>query len=44
MSVNKLLQLIGLTAGEIKDIRQHAMKEAMDRVARQFASFGTVAA
>ncbi|MDF3903391.1 hypothetical protein [Paracoccus sp. AS002] len=42
--LNKLLLLIGLTAGAIEDIRQHAMKEAMDRVARQFASFGTVAA
>ncbi|WP_223191355.1 hypothetical protein [Paracoccus thiocyanatus] len=37
--LNKLLLLIGLTAGAIEDIREHAMKDAMDRMAQQFAAF-----
>lgn len=32
----KLLVLLGITAGAIEDIRQHAFKEAMDRVAAEF--------
>ncbi|REF72482.1 hypothetical protein [Paracoccus versutus] len=40
--LNKLLLLIGVTAGAIEDIRQHAMKDAMDRFAAQFAVFSTV--
>lgn len=40
--LSKLLLLIGVTAGAIEDIRQHAMKEAMDRFAMQFAPFNTV--
>ena len=39
---NKLLLLIGVTAGAIEDIRQHAAKQAMDRFAEQFAVFSTV--
>ena len=36
-ALSKLLILLGITAGAIEDIRQNAMKEAMDRVAAQFA-------
>ncbi|WP_353429342.1 hypothetical protein [Paracoccus denitrificans] len=39
VALQKLLLLIGLTAGAIEDLRQHAMKDAMDRMARQFAAF-----
>ncbi|WP_353429040.1 hypothetical protein [Paracoccus denitrificans] len=39
---NKLLLLIGVTAGAIEDIRQHAAKQAMDRFAEQFAVFSAV--
>lgn len=36
-ALTKLLILLGLTAGAIEDIRQNAMKDAMDRIAAQFA-------
>lgn len=39
--LTKLLVLLGATAGAIEDIRRHAMKQAMDRVAAQFAAFKT---
>ncbi len=39
LALQKLLLLIGVTAGAIEDIRQNAMKNAMDRVARQFSAF-----
>lgn len=39
LAINKLLIILGLTAGAIEDIRQNAMKEAMERVALQFAPF-----
>lgn len=39
--LNKLIFLLGLTAGAIEDIRQNAMREAMDRVATQFAPFNS---
>ncbi|MBV0892046.1 hypothetical protein KTN05_09305 [Paracoccus sp. Z118] len=35
--LSKLLLLIGFTAGAIEDIRMHAMKDALDRVAARFA-------
>lgn len=39
--LGKLLLLIGVTAGAIQDIRQHAIKDTMDRFAEQFAVFNT---
>lgn len=42
--LSKLLLLIGVTAGAIEDIRQHAMKQTMDRFAAQFSVFNTVRA
>lgn len=44
VALQKLPLLIGIIAGAIEDIRQHAMKDAMERVARQFTRFRTVAA
>ncbi|WP_323716636.1 hypothetical protein [Paracoccus aminovorans] len=45
LALQKLLLLIGMTAGAMEDIRNHAMKDAMDRVARQFSALnGAVAA
>lgn len=38
LALNKLLLLAGLTLGAIHDIRQNAMKSALDRVAEQFAA------
>lgn len=44
LALQKLLLLIGMTAGAIQDIRNHAMKDSMDRVVRQFSALnGAVA-
>lgn len=42
LALNKLILLLGVTAGAIEDIRQNAMKEAMSRVEAQFTVLQTV--
>ncbi|NIZ61968.1 hypothetical protein DL239_13385 [Sedimentitalea sp. CY04] len=37
VALNKLLLILGFTAGAVEDIRQNAMREAMERIALQWA-------
>ncbi|MVO18020.1 hypothetical protein [Parasedimentitalea huanghaiensis] len=38
VALNKLIFLLGIAAGAIEDLRQNAMKNAMERVAMEFAA------
>ncbi|SPJ28244.1 hypothetical protein [Falsiruegeria mediterranea] len=40
VAFQKLMYLLGIGAGVVEDIRQNAMKEAMDRVAVEFGVLG----
>lgn len=42
LTINKLLILLGLTAGAVEDIRQNAMAEAMARVELEFKAYKTL--
>lgn len=43
VALQKLISLLGIGAGVIEDIRQNAMRDAMDRVAAEFAPLQSVA-
>ena len=38
VALNKLILLLGIAAGAIEDLRQNAMKKAMERVSMEFAA------
>ena len=38
VALNKLIFLLGIAAGAIEDLRQNAMKNAMERVSMEFAA------